>query len=200
MSHKCVPMWAHMCTPTRTSVCVRRPGEKPIQTNLFTFATILVDTRMLWRNILSVLLLKGMEWKIMYQGPNMHTLSNHIFYGFRNLYIISSTTRHQPEYPAFHWPKFTGFPDIRLACTFLRRKLFDLSSVHRIHNTFIFTLHLDFLFFKELIWRNLPLNYGFIPYFWINVKVDISNISTDNFCLFSVSWLFNFIFFFIYFY
>ena len=193
-----MPTWAHMCPPTRASVCVRRPGEKPMQTNLFTFVTILVDTRMLWRNILSVLLLNGMEWKIMYQGPNMHTLSNHIFYGFRSLYIISSKTRHQPEYPAFRWPKFTGFPNIRLACTFLKRKLFHLSSVHRILNTFIFTLHLDFLFFKELIWINLRLNYGFIPYFWINVKVDISNISTDNlfcFVLFSMSWLFFFHYF-----
>ena len=114
------------------------------------------------------------------QCHNMHTLSNHIFYGFRSLYIISFTTRYQGEYPAFHRPKFTGFPDIRLACTSWKRKLFNLSGVHRICKTFIFTLHLGFLFFKELIWRNLPLKYGFIHYFWINVKVDISNILTDN--------------------
>ena len=70
-SPKCVPMCVHICVPTRTSVCVKRQGEKPIQINLFTFVTNFVNTRMLQRNCkkLSMLLLNGMEWKITYPMP-----------------------------------------------------------------------------------------------------------------------------------
>lgn len=121
----CVPMCAHMCVPTRTSVCVwegkERNQYKSICLHLLPTLWTLECCREMARNCLCFYLMVWSE-KSCTQCPNMHTLSNHIFYGFRSLYIISFTTRHLGEYSAFHWPKFTGFPDIRLACTSLKKK------------------------------------------------------------------------------